>query len=125
MITALIVIGCIIGYLGTVAGIFGYLRGLRDEGDCYIDDLHFMGAIFFPITALIFAGLFVMRPFHWFGEWIRQRQSTKAKKRIEAQTKMRIELEKAERVLREAEQETERALEDQFRALDKQEGNRR
>ena len=127
--TALIVIACVVGYIAVASMVFGYVESDIQQGDPNydgFDTLHpTIAGVLWPLILTALALVCVMIPAKDLGSHIEKWQTNSQKKRADKKDKIRIELEKSEKMIRESEQEAERALEDQFRALDRQERNRR
>ena len=100
MLTSLIVLASIIGYVGIGAWHFGYIRGATDdEKNGWGTPLPFLAAVFWPfvMSALVFANIAV--PLNKLGFKFQQNRLEKQKKRIAEQEKVRIELQEIENIL--------------------------
>ena len=128
--TALIIIACVLGYMGV--GAWAHGRVCHELGYGKIgwatEPSPFFASIFWPILFVVYGIKQFTVPIRDLGYAYQGRQLAKQdkklaqkRKRIADQEKVRIELKKAEEILRQEERQAELELEAQFRELDKEE----
>jgi hypothetical protein len=120
--TALIIMLCGIAYVAAGAWAFGYVRGAtNDQQNGWQTPMPLLSAIGWPLMIAVIGLSYVVVPAQQLGLAAQQRKLQKKQKRIAMQARIRVENQKADKEIAEAERE----LEAEFEQLEEKQVKRR
>lgn len=100
MLTALIIILSVLGYIGVGAWTFGYVKGATEDKTGWCTPIPMLSAVFWPFSILLLLLSYaVIIPAQRMGFAWQQSKLNKKKQRIAMQEKVRVELKEAEKEL--------------------------